>query len=101
MLVFPSIRKGSLLCAQDKRVRIPLRFFNESQAPIIAAAASRIFPSDDSGPGAREAALQPGQFAFYGAIRWRELRNARFTSGGHAPCSGLDSCPRLVWKGVK
>jgi gluconate 2-dehydrogenase gamma chain len=38
-------------------VRIPLRFFTESEALIVAAAASRIFPSDDSGPGAREAGV--------------------------------------------
>jgi len=57
VLVFSLDRKGSLLCAQDQRVRIPLRFFTESQARIIAAAASRIFPSDDSGPGAREAGV--------------------------------------------
>jgi gluconate 2-dehydrogenase gamma chain len=57
VLVFSLDRKASLLTAQDKRLRIPLRFFNESQALIIAAAASRIFPSDDSGPGAREAGV--------------------------------------------
>ena len=38
-------------------MRIPLRFFDESEALIVAAAASRIFPSDDSGPGAREAGV--------------------------------------------
>jgi gluconate 2-dehydrogenase gamma chain len=57
VLVFSLDRKASLLSAQHKRLRIPLRFFNESQALIIAAAASRIFPSDDSGPGAREAGV--------------------------------------------
>jgi gluconate 2-dehydrogenase gamma chain len=57
VLVFTLDRRGSLLCAQDKRVRIPLRFFDEPQAQIIAAAASRVFPSDDSGPGAREAGV--------------------------------------------
>ena len=36
-------------------VRIPLRFFTEPEALTIAAAASRIFPSDASGPGATEA----------------------------------------------
>jgi gluconate 2-dehydrogenase gamma chain len=57
VLVFSLDRRGSLLRAQDKSVRIPLRYFDEPQARIIAAAASRIFPSDDSGPGAREAGV--------------------------------------------
>ena len=57
VLVYSLDRKGSLLTSQDKRLRIPLRFFDESEALIVAAAASRIFPSDDSGPGAREAGV--------------------------------------------
>jgi len=59
---------GTLLCSLDRRVsrpseqskqsvRIPLRFFTESEALIIAAAAARIFPSDEIGPGAREAGV--------------------------------------------
>src|SRR5438309_5015564 len=43
--------------AQPKTVRIPLRFFTESEAAIVAAVASRIFPSDDTGPGAQEAGV--------------------------------------------
>jgi len=57
VLVYSLEHKGSLLTAQDKRLRIPLRFFDESEALIVAAAASRIFPTDDSGPGAREAGV--------------------------------------------
>ena len=38
-------------------MRIPLRFFTEEQALLVAAAAGRIFPSDDTGPGAREAGV--------------------------------------------
>ena len=57
VLVFSLDRHPTLLSAEDKRLRIPLRFFSESEALIIAAAASRIFPSDDSGPGAREAGV--------------------------------------------
>jgi gluconate 2-dehydrogenase gamma chain len=57
VLVFSLDRKSSLLTAQDKRLRVRLRFFTESEAIIAAAAASRIFPSDESGPGAREAGV--------------------------------------------
>ena len=57
VLIYSLDRKASLLAAQHKAVRIPLRFFTETEALIVAAAASRIFPSDDSGPGAREAGV--------------------------------------------
>lgn len=57
VLVFSLDRHPALLSAQDKRLRIPLRFFDESEALIIAAAAARIFPSDDAGPGAPEAGV--------------------------------------------
>ncbi len=57
VLVYSLDRKASLLASEQKPIRIPLRFFTEPEALIIAAAASRIFPSDDSGPGAREAGV--------------------------------------------
>lgn len=57
VLVYSLDRKASLLEAQHEAVRIPLRFLTETEALIVAAAASRIFPSDDSGPGAREAGV--------------------------------------------
>ncbi len=57
ILVYSLDRKSSLLTAQGKRLRIPLRFFDESEALIVAAATSRIFPTDQSGPGAREAGV--------------------------------------------
>jgi gluconate 2-dehydrogenase gamma chain len=40
-----------------QQIRFPLRFFEEREALIVAAAAGRIFPSDDSGPGAPEAGV--------------------------------------------
>jgi gluconate 2-dehydrogenase gamma chain len=57
VLVYSLDRKASRVFAQEKTLRIPLRFFDENEALIVAAAASRIFPSDDSGPGAREAGV--------------------------------------------
>ena len=38
-------------------VRVPLRFFTEQEARVVAAASERIFPSDASGPGAKEAGV--------------------------------------------
>lgn len=43
------------MTAQTRRV--PLRFFSEADAATIAAACSRIFPTDESGPGASEAGV--------------------------------------------
>ena len=57
VLVYSLDRKATLLAGQHNPVRVPLRFFTETEALIVAAAASRIFPSDESGPGAREAGV--------------------------------------------
>ena len=43
--------------AQAGAIKIPLRFFTQEEALAIAAAAARIFPSDESGPGANEAGV--------------------------------------------
>ena len=42
--------------AQDT-VKVPLRFFTAAEANAVRAAAERIFPTDDSGPGATEAGV--------------------------------------------
>jgi gluconate 2-dehydrogenase gamma chain len=57
VLVYSLDRKASLLTGQDKPIRIPLRFFTESEALVVASATSRIIPSDDSGVGATEAGV--------------------------------------------
>jgi gluconate 2-dehydrogenase gamma chain len=43
--------------ASNDTVKVPLRFFTASEAKTIQAAAERIFPNDESGPGATEAAV--------------------------------------------
>ena len=58
MLVYSLDRKPFRLFAQTQQsVRIPLRFLTQSEALILAAAVSRIFPSDERGPGAQEAGV--------------------------------------------
>lgn len=57
VLVYTLDRKPNRVQAQEKTLKVPLRFFTEKEALAVAAAASRIFPSDDSGPGANEAAV--------------------------------------------
>ena len=58
LLVYTLEREPLRVQAQSTRkIKIPLRFFDERQALIVAAATARIFPSDASGPGAAEAGV--------------------------------------------
>jgi gluconate 2-dehydrogenase gamma chain len=58
VVVYSLDRKASRISPQaGNSIRIPLRFFTEAEALIVAAAASCIFPSDEAGPGAREAGV--------------------------------------------
>ena len=57
VLVYSLDQKVSRASADDHTIRIPLRFFTQDEALAVAALASRIFPSDDLGPGAREAGV--------------------------------------------
>jgi len=75
VLVYTLDRKATLLASQQKPLRLPLRFFTETEALIVAAAASRIFPTDESGPGAKEAGvaiyIDPSLPGSYGHDRFR------------------------------
>ena len=57
LLLYTMAREPFRVQAQQGTVRVPLRFFTEAEAKVVAAAAERIFPSDASGPGATEAAV--------------------------------------------
>ncbi len=57
LLVYSLGRLPASAAAPGNTVKIPLRFFSEEEALDIGAAAARIFPSDDSGPGAQEAGV--------------------------------------------
>lgn len=61
VIVYSLDGKASLAAQENSaaglQLRIPLKFFTQSEALIVAAAASRIFPSDEEGPGAREAGV--------------------------------------------
>jgi gluconate 2-dehydrogenase gamma chain len=55
LLVYSLTGEAVRLQAQDADVRIPLRFFTAVEARAVRAACARIFPSDETGPGATEA----------------------------------------------
>ena len=56
-LVVSSLLGELLPASAQETVKVPLRFFTAAQAKIVQAACERIFPSDDSGPGATEAGV--------------------------------------------
>ncbi len=67
-LTIPAAALGGALCytlarepvrtpSKEGTVKIPLRFFTAAEARTVAAACARIFPSDESGPGANEAGV--------------------------------------------
>ena len=43
--------------SSEDGVKVPLRFFTAAEAKAVQAACERIFPSDESGPGATEAGV--------------------------------------------
>jgi gluconate 2-dehydrogenase gamma chain len=57
LLVYTLDRRPCRVSAQTAPVRVPLRFFTEAEALAVAAAAARIFPTDEAGPGASEAGV--------------------------------------------
>lgn len=57
LLIYSFDRKPHRVHAQSGAIKIRLRFFTEEEAVNVAAAAARIFPSDESGPGANEAGV--------------------------------------------
>lgn len=57
VLVYTLAREPMWLNAKEGTVRVPLRFFTADEAHVISAACDRIFPSDESAPGAKEAGV--------------------------------------------
>jgi gluconate 2-dehydrogenase gamma chain len=57
VLIYTLNRKALWLNATEAPVRVALRFFTADEALVVAAACERIFPSDENGPGAREAGV--------------------------------------------
>jgi gluconate 2-dehydrogenase gamma chain len=53
-LLYTLVGEPVRLQAQDGTVKLPLRFFTAEEARVVTAACARIFPSDESGPGAAE-----------------------------------------------
>jgi gluconate 2-dehydrogenase gamma chain len=105
LLVYSLDGKAFRLSTDDKSVRIPLRFFTEDEVLIVAAAVARIFPSDESGPGAKEAGVViyiDRQLAGpYGRDRYRYTQ-APFQSGSpDLGYQGKESPSEVYREGLK
>jgi len=57
LLLYTLAREPFRVQAQEGTVRVPLRFFTAVEGRVVSAACERIFPSDESGPGATEAGV--------------------------------------------
>lgn len=57
LLLYTLAREPFRVEAQEGTVRVPLRFFTAAEARVVTAACERIFPADESGPGATEAGV--------------------------------------------
>jgi len=92
LLIYTLAREPVVLPAQThegETVELELRHFTAAQARIVQAACARIFPSDESGPGATEAGVVvyiDRQLAGpYGRDAWRYTKGPWKTDGwaGH------------------
>jgi gluconate 2-dehydrogenase gamma chain len=93
------------LNAQDGTIRLPLKFFTAREAQIVAAACERIFPSDQNGPGAKEAGVViyiDRQLAGpYGRDRYRYTKGPFVESVPEHGYQGKDNPQTIYRNGLK
>jgi len=86
ILIYSLTGVPTLVSAREGKVRVPLRFFTAPEARVIVAACERIFPADESGPGATQAGAMvyiDRQLAGpYGSDRYRYTRPPFAAAGG-------------------
>jgi gluconate 2-dehydrogenase gamma chain len=56
LLIYSLAGEPIVVHAQEGKLKVPLRFFTEQEAKVMVAACERIFPANESGPGATQAA---------------------------------------------
>jgi gluconate 2-dehydrogenase gamma chain len=104
-LVYTLDRRPTRVHAQEKTIKVPLRFFTQDEALDVAAAAARIFPSDESGPGANEAGVViyiDRQLAGpYGRDRYRYTQPPFETGVPELGYQGRESPAEIYREGLK
>jgi gluconate 2-dehydrogenase gamma chain len=100
-LLYTLAREPLRLEAQEGTVKVPLRFFTAAEARVISSACERIFPSDASGPGAKEAGVViyiDRQLAGpYGADKYRYTKGPFVDSVAEHGYQGKEN-PRETYK---
>ncbi len=88
------------LLAQET-VKVPLRFFTAAEARVVQAAAERIFPGDESGPGATDAGVViyiDRQLAGpYGKDKYRYTKGPWIEAGPEHGYQGKET-PREIYR---
>jgi gluconate 2-dehydrogenase gamma chain len=55
LLIYSLAGAPMVVSAHEGKLKVPLRFFTRHEAQVIVAACERIFPANESGPGATQA----------------------------------------------
>src|SRR5579871_1394060 len=91
--------------AQTGEIKVPLRFFTASEARVVQAACERIFPADETGPGATEAGVViyiDGQLAGpYGRDKYRYTKGPWVESLPEHGYQGRETPREIYRKGIK
>jgi gluconate 2-dehydrogenase gamma chain len=78
LLLYSLTGAAMVVNAAEGKVKVPLRFFTGAEAKTVVAACERIFPADESGPGATQAGVMvyiDRQLAGpYGTDKYRYLK---------------------------
>ena len=101
VLIYSLAGAPILVNAQEGKVKIPLRFFTEQEAKVIVAACERIFPAEESGPGATQAGVMvyiDRQLAGpYGADKYRYMQPPFVASAPGHGYQGKEN-PREIYR---
>lgn len=101
LLIYGLAGAPGLASAGEGKVRVPLRFFTAQEAKTIVAACERIFPADESGPGATQAGAMvyiDRQLAGpYGTDKYRYMKPP-FTESAPGPGYQGKESPRETYR---
>jgi gluconate 2-dehydrogenase gamma chain len=105
LLVYTLAGKPALLHAEETSITVGLRFFSRSEARAVAAVCERIMPSDETGPGAKEAGVViyiDRQLAGpYGTDRYRYTRGPFVEAGPEYGYQGRASPQEIYRDGLR
>lgn len=105
LLIYGLAGGYAVKAAQAGKVQVPLRFFTQAQAKVIMAACERIFPADESGPGATQAGAMvyiDRQLAGpYGTDKYRYTQPPFVESSPEAGYQGKENPQQIYRAGIE